>query len=145
MMDFQWVTGIEYHARIVDFLLSIDEIMIPKLSDRVNVTEYAMKLALRADTLFVSEFSVDVGACSVYCDTQNAYISSIALKKDYMQHGIGKKIMENVKTHAIDKSCSLIRLEVAEDNRNAVSYYRKNGFEMINMREGWLLMECKLK
>ena len=64
---YEWCEGEQYTQRIRDFLNDIDECMIPRLSQRVNIKEYSHKLARNAHTLFADFGGEDIGACSIYC------------------------------------------------------------------------------
>lgn len=144
ILKYNWVHGEKYVQRIYDFLMAIDETMIPVLSDRVNLKEYANKLARQADTIFVTYNSLDVGSCSIYCNTQTAFISSIAVKSECLYQGIGTQMMEHIKAHVMKKQCNVIQLEVYYSNQIAISYYKKNGFREISRRNAWIFMEYRL-
>lgn len=60
----------------------IDAIMVPTLSERVCIWDYAGKLARLAETLYIVREECDIASCSVYCNSKVAFISSIAVKED---------------------------------------------------------------
>lgn len=144
VLAYEWIHGKEYVDRICQFLFDIDEDMIPRLSPRVNIDEYAGKLAERAITLFVTSNSCDIASCSVYCDTQNAFISSIAVKKEYWRHHIGTRLINEVKAYVRKQGCLRIRLEVYRDNIQAIGFYKKNGFQCVQETSQWFVMEFML-
>lgn len=47
MLVYEWVHGIEYTNRILHFLYEIDAIMVPKLSERVEMASYAGKPCIK--------------------------------------------------------------------------------------------------
>lgn len=55
----------------------------------------------------------------------------IALKKEYRNKGLGSKMVATVIETAKKrfKDAKMIRLEVFSTNRNAISFYKKNGFK----------------
>lgn len=143
-MEYEWVKGNRYCERIKNFLEEIDEIIQPKLSVRVNIGEYANKLAEKADTLFILWEGKDIASCSLYCNEKQAYISSIAVKKEFLKQQIGTKMMAEVKRHAMENKCGSIGLEVDIENALAVSFYCKNGFNISEKKENWLKMVYQL-
>lgn len=143
-VEYEWVRGIKYYDRIYAFLKEIDNSMIPRISDRVGVEDYAQKLSERAETIFWIVEGTDVGSCSVYCDREVAFISSIAVKKEFLQQNIGTKVMVEVKQHARECGCRMIRLEVHQENSAALCYYKKNVFVGQNIHGAWITMECEL-
>lgn len=141
-LKYAWVCGEKYQGRVLEFLMDIDEIMIPCISERMNLEEYALKLSKRAETLFVSIGDSDVASCSVYCNRDVAFISSIAVKKEFARQSVGMNMMHEVKAYVCYKGCGKIRLEVYEKNYGAIAYYRKNGFFCESRNGQWIIMEC---
>ena len=137
-LQYEWIKGREYSGRIAVFLYEIDEIMIPTLSERLDISEYAEKLSERAETLFVTG---DIASCSVYCNTESAFISSIAVKKKFLMQHIGTALMDEVKRYVRTKNCRCIQLEVNMDNIPAQVFYKKSGFACIRTKDGWQRME----
>lgn len=142
MRRIEWVSGKEYAARIEKFLKEVDEILCPQLSKRVDMKEYAQKLAENADSIFIVDDGRDIASCSVYCNTEQAFISSIAVCEEFQHQHIGQEMMLEVKHHVQEKGCKNIKLDVYADNTTAIAYYGKNGFEVCGQREDWLIMKC---
>lgn len=143
MIQYEWVKGEMYENRILDFLTDVDDVIIPKLSERVHLEEYAKKLACKAETLFARYENNDIGACSIYCNTEIAYISSIAVKKAFASMHIGSEIILNAKKKSCFCGCKCIRLDVFKENDNAIRFYKKNGFYKLAESEDWLTMEWR--
>lgn len=139
---FEWINGIENSDRIYQFLNEIDAIMIPSLSERVCIGEYAWKLACRAETLFIVQNDIDIASCSVYCNSEIAYISSIAVKKEFSKQHVGTTLLDEVKRHVKVKKCVGIQLEVYSENLIALKLYEKNGFIAVTNEENPIKMEC---
>ncbi|MCD8038184.1 MAG: GNAT family N-acetyltransferase [Lachnospiraceae bacterium] len=137
----EWVQGNAYNDRIADFLREIDSEMIPELSGRVKIEEYALKLSETAHNLFIVSDGIDIASSSVYCNTKNAYISSIAVKKIYLRQHIGTCMMQEIKSYVKEEKCSIIRLQVWHSNIPALIFYQRNGFLIQNNIGDWLEME----
>ncbi len=145
MLVYEWVHGMEYTNRILHFLYEIDAIMVPKLSERVEMASYAGKLAQKAETLFISENGNDIASCSVYCNTETGFITSIAVNDKYARRHIGTDMLSSVKQHARKLGCKKILLEVHCQNIGALSFYKKNEFAVTKYDGDWAEMEYLIK
>ena len=142
-IEFVWVNNGE-DRRINNFLDEVDDILIPPLSERVNIQQYAKKLAQKAETIFACLGNQDIGSCSVYCNAEVAFISSFAIKPAYKRMKLGSNMMKRVMEYAKERMCESIQLEVNGKNLGAIAFYKKCGFACISLRDEWLIMECKL-
>ena len=142
-IEFLWLNRGE-GVRLYKFLCEVDDIFIPKLSERVNIKEYAEKLAQNAENIVACYDEEDVGACSIYCNLETAFISSFAVKNAYMRMKIGSQMMEQVKEHARASRCRSIKLEVFHRNSKAMKFYEKQGFVCAKHVNEWFTMEYKL-
>lgn len=143
-LEYEWVNGVQYQNRIVCFLNEIDEIMIPTLSERVCIWDYAGKLAHLAKTLYIVCEECDIASCSVYCNSKVAFISSIAVKREFLGQGIGSVLMDEVKRYVREKNCESIQLEVYTQNTVALKFYAKNGFTVLTENDNVKRMEYLL-
>lgn len=136
-VSFKWCSGELYKNKIEKFLYEIDEYMIPSLSSRVNISKYADKIAKYADTVFgySNNLAEEVAACSVYCNSEVAFITSIAVKREYRNKHIGSILMNEVIRHCKERKCVEIQLEVYDENRYARMFYMNKGFIEIKSLE----------
>lgn len=140
-LEYEWVNGVQYQNRIESFLKEIDAIMIPTLSERVCIWDYAGKLAHLAETLYIVREECDIASCSVYCNSKVAFISSIAVKSEFLGQGIGGILMDEVKRYVREKKCESIQLEVYTQNTIALKFYAKNGFTVLTENDDVKRME----
>ena len=140
----EWCAGVEYVARIESFLREIEDIMIPALTNRVDIDAYSQKLAANADTIFIVKDSVDIASCSIYCNSEDAFISSIAVKQEFFHNNIGTIMMKTVIEHSREKKCKRILLRVYSDNIRAIRFYKKNGFYITEALDNWKVMVLNL-
>ena len=69
-------------------------------------------------------------------DVIDAYeIMGIAVDKKFQKMGIGKKLLDSMITLAKTNNINLIALEVDVSNKNAIEFYKKNGFRVTNIRK----------
>ena len=140
----QVVHGNESIERIVQFHNRIDELLIPRLSSRVDIAEYAKKLAQRALNIFVTVEREDIGICSIYCNEAEAFITSFAVCEEYQGMGIGMQLMRRAIHLAKSSGCSCILLDVHFTNTKAKRFYLNNGFSIITIGEQWIRMKLEL-
>ena len=137
---YEWCKGKKYTERISTFLKEVDPVMIPKLSERVAVDEYAEKLACNADTVFAKNKYQDIAACSVYCNRGDAFVSSVAVKKAFWNQGVATGLLKETAIHAKEKKCLRIFLKVWSENIPAVKLYEKAGFSLASKEGEWSIM-----
>ena len=65
------------------------------------------------------------------------YIANVAVRHKYRRQGIAKKLIQTVIDTAINNDLAFVTLEVRPSNRNAVSLYKKYGFEEVGRRKNF--------
>ena len=68
----------------------------------------------------------------------SATISQIAVLPNYRKKGLGSKLLEEMEKSfpkEIDDVVETITLEVRESNINAISFYKKNGYENVVIKK----------
>ena len=70
-------------------------------------------------------------------DTENriAFLSMIAVKKDFRGLSIGRLLLEKTIEAAKQNNMEKLKLEVARDNAGAIRFYHNNGFEICSETE----------
>lgn len=66
-----------------------------------------------------------------------AEILTLVVAENHRQKGLGTQLLTNLCSHLREKNIHTLFLEVAEDNSNAVSFYRKHGFNFISKRSNY--------
>ena len=74
-----------------------------------------------------------------------AEILSIGVKKRVRRNGIGEYLIEQAKCFSTLHQLKSILLEVAETNRNAVGFYKKQGFLKTGIRNNYYVFSGKNK
>lgn len=144
MEDFKyfWADKNNYTSELLlGFLIEVDDTFVIPLHERVALKEYADKLAYNAENLFVIFNDTIIASCSVYCNEKEAFISSIAVKSDYLRHGVATKMLELTFERAKQKECQILILCVSKRNHSAIKFYLKNGFTIRKESEDELIME----
>ena len=79
-----------------------------------------------------------VGFVDYMITFNSATISQIAVLPNYRKKGLGSKLLEEMEKSfpkEIDDVVETITLEVRESNINAISFYKKNGYEDVVIKK----------
>lgn len=118
-------------AKIAELLRLCNFDFVPPLSERVEISDYAHKIAHKALRFEAWSGEVLVGLVAAYCnDQQNriAYITSVSVRREWTGKGIAGQLMTRCIEHAKASGMWQISLEVASGNASAIRLYEKNGF-----------------
>lgn len=105
--------------------LVYDEITIP------NYEEYKEKVCQHAQILKAVYNGIIVGFVAFYAnniETKQAYITQIIVLKEYQNKHIGHMLLTKCFDYSRDVGMKECKLEVYNDNLNAIAFYKKNGF-----------------
>ncbi len=134
--------AIEAHLRECDARFS------PRLSGRVDLGDYARKLAALADRVEAWESDRLVGLVAAYlseCRKGEGFVSSVSVCSDVEGRGIASKLMKECRGLAEKKGLTSLGLEVANQDDRVQAFYRKHGFELSGEgKTGFLRMNLDL-
>ena len=135
-------------AEIAEHLLCCDADFVPSLSSRVEINDYARKIAGKATRFEAWSGGMLVGLVAAYCNDQEkhiAYITSVSVLREWMGKGIAANLMKQCIEHAETSGMWQISLEVASDNTPAIKLYEKSGFVAGKVNAPFVTMELNLK
>lgn len=118
-------------AEIAAHLASCDADFVPPLSARVEIEDYAQKIADKATRFEAWSGGTLVGLVATYCDDREeriAYITSVSVLQSWTGNGIAKDLLRQCVAHARLSGMKQIRLEVASANAPAIKLYERSGF-----------------
>lgn len=135
-------------AQIAEHLSHCDADFVPRLSSRVEMAEYARKIAEKA--MLFEAWSGDklVGLVAAYCNDREqriAYITSVSVLREWTGKGIAASLMQQCIEHAKTSGMRQISLEVAGNNAPAIKLYEKSGFVAGKTNGPFVIMELNLK
>ena len=70
-----------------------------------------------------------------------AEILTIATDPSHRRRGIARSLLEIAETELVDNGVDTLFLEVAEDNKSAIKFYKSAGFEPIGRRPAYYKRE----
>ncbi|MGJ0483813.1 MAG: GNAT family N-acetyltransferase [Methylomicrobium sp.] len=135
-------------AEIAEHLLRCDADFVPPLSGRVEITDYAKKIASKAARFEAWSDDRLVGLVAVYCndlEKRIAYITSVSVSRESMGRGIGESMMRQCIARVKALGMHQVSLEVASDNMPAIGLYEKSGFVAGRTKDPFVTMALYLK
>jgi ribosomal protein S18 acetylase RimI-like enzyme len=124
---------------IYDFLVKSDKLFTPALSLRVSLVEYSEKLVRNSTMIYVKAGRDIIGLVAFYLNEDSsdfAFISLICVLDKYRGNGIGSRLINKCIKLVQKNNNKSIRLEVDSENREAISFYRKFGFNIEQHKKG---------
>jgi ribosomal-protein-alanine N-acetyltransferase len=122
-------------AEIATHLKSCDDGFVKQLSDRGDINSYAHKIADKAHRCEAWTNSGLAGLVAVYCNAQErntAFITSVSVLPGWQGRGIALRLMEDCIEHVFRLGFAYVELEVARNNKAAITFYGKRGFTIID-------------
>jgi ribosomal-protein-alanine N-acetyltransferase len=68
---------------------------------------------------------------------EDAWVQTIAVRRDWQGSGLGRRLLEELLTEAIRRDARQVLLEVRADNATAQQLYARRGFEAVGLRRGY--------
>lgn len=119
----------------------------PRLSTRVNIIEYSIKIENRAYLFEAWTDNKLVGLLAIYFNDQPikyGYITNMSINNNYYRKGIANHLLQLAINYAKEKSFNIIRLEVNRSNDSAIKLYLKHSFYEIHNKDEYLIMELNI-
>ena len=135
-------------AEIADHLRCCDADFVPTLSERVDILNYAQKIASKATRFEAWANDTLVGLVAAYCNDQETrvgHITSVSVIKVWTGKGIAARLIDQCVAHAKAAGMRQIGLEVVADNMPAIKLYKKSGFMAGKLNERLVPMKLNLK
>ena len=90
-----------------------------------------------ANLYVAKEGEILIGFIDYWILFDQADIAKIAVKKEYQNQGIGKKLLEFALKKIDEENCIVTRLEVRESNLIAIKLYEKYKFKPVRIRNNY--------
>ena len=111
---------------------------IPPLDQTVDLSEYAKKIADRSITFEAWINNTLAGLVAAYfndAENHSGYITNVSVLGNCKGKGIGYELMRRCIEFAIQNCFNQIKLEVAENNDNAIQLYKKLNFVIFEKKD----------
>jgi ribosomal protein S18 acetylase RimI-like enzyme len=119
----------------------------PRLSLRVDIHEYAIKLFEKSTSFEAWDQKILVGLVAAYLndsEKRRGFVSNVSVLKKYTKQGIAMKLMKMCVEFAKVNQFEDLTLEVMPINVQAIALYTGLGFRVVDKSGSSLLMELEL-
>lgn len=133
---------------IAEHLRICEADFIPPLSGRVEINDYAQKIARRATRFEAWSGGALVGLVAAYCndlEQRIAYITSVSVLHEWNGKGIAAHLMKICINYVKAAGLGQISLEVGNDNVPALKLYERHGFVASKSKPPFVTMDLYLK
>ena len=130
-MSIEYLLDKASEAEITEHLRACDADFVPPLTGRVEIGNYARKIASNATRFEAWSDGTMIGFVAVYCNDKErriAYITSVSVLRAWTGKGIAACLISRCVEHAKASGMRQIILEVASKNTPAIRLYEKSGF-----------------
>lgn len=115
---------------------AVAEIASQSLAEAWSEDAFEKELENPSATVFVALSDDEViGFGGVQTVLDEAYITNIAVKKEFRRQGVGDALLKSIINHCAD--CSFVTLEVRVSNSAAIKLYEKSGFVSQGIRKNF--------
>lgn len=107
----------------------------PSFREEEFKEKYARKLSANASFVVMRDMNNNIAAMiAAYLNNPPlCYISHVSVLDEYKRNGLFSRMLVLLEKAAKQNNCSFIKLEVKENNTQAIAAYKKNGFEFERM------------
>jgi GNAT superfamily N-acetyltransferase len=120
-------------SQITEHLRRCEADFIPPLAERMDIDDYAHKIAARAVRFEAWAGDTLVGLVAVYCndpDRRVAFVTSVSVVPEHQGRGVAATLLASAIEDARREGFGRIALEVGRANSAAVGLYANAGFKM---------------
>jgi ribosomal protein S18 acetylase RimI-like enzyme len=131
-------------SEIEDHLAKTDDSFLPRLSERVDVGEYAAKIVARAERFEAWAGGILVGLVAAYCndtETRTAYITSVSVMPAHRNQGLASRLVGECLDFVRRLHFRHVALEVDRQNLPAVALYTAKGFAFVSGSVGTMRLD----
>lgn len=130
-------------AEVADHLQECDSSFVPPLSERVDISAYARKLATLAVRFECWDGALLVGLVASYDNDSarpSAFVTSVSTTISHQGRGIATRLLRQCVAHASRLGARAVVLEASAAQASALRLYEKIGFKQQSQRESILTL-----
>ncbi len=132
---------------IVSYLTAHADIFVPPLTGRVDIPQFASKIACNAEQFWVYAGDVKAGFMACYFnhpDKEFGFVASFSIIPKFQNMGMGKALIREAISFGVRNHFRKLRLEVQQGNDRAEAFYSQLGFMRIESSSGHGYFELDL-
>ncbi|MCA9182568.1 MAG: GNAT family N-acetyltransferase [Planctomycetales bacterium] len=134
------------YDQVLKHVWEADAGFTPRLSERVDLTDYARKLCDLAERDEAWSGSELVGLVATYCNNRSvgAYISNVSVLPTFQRQGLADALIRRALERARKLCLRTVTLQLHTDNHAALALYKRHGFTSGSIQGDQLKMSLYL-
>jgi len=127
----------EYQKQAKELILQGIEEYVGKLEPGFNKDIDNIEESFKGHVfLVVLEKDKIIGTGGLLLGGEESQIVRVSVKKEYRKQGLGKRIVDELISYAVENGCKRVIVETSNDWDTAVNFYLKYGFEIMYYKDG---------
>ena len=127
-MEYSITSDCATERMIYDHLIDNSNNFKPPLDSYVNISNYSKKIYLKSEKLELIIQKKLIGLLAYYIENDSIYITNLSISRDQIRKGLGSILLK--KLFRVNTNIKKFRLEVFNENRNALNFYLKHNFKI---------------
>lgn len=126
--------SMDYHG-FLTFLEETDDLIVPRLSSRVNLEEYAKKVSKNAVMLVAKKGDEWIGVEAFYYNPYPdfSYTTHLSVKREYQNESIvGMELMLRQRKYLKEHKTKGLRFSIRKSNQALLNYHLKMGGRIVS-------------
>lgn len=134
---FTYQPGTLNFKEFLSYLKEVDCLLIPRLSSRVDLAEYAERVANKAILFVAKDDGIWVGVEAVYFNEypEYSFTTHLSVKKEYQNNSnVGMELMLRQLRYLKEHRTKGLRFSIRKSNTQLLNYHLKTGGKIIAER-----------
>lgn len=135
-MDIVDIIELKSKDTVRELLVEFNDVFNPPLRDRVfDFDHYSEKLVSKGHVFVAKLDTESIGFIAFYSnDTIDnvGFLSQIAVKKTCAVHNLAYRLILFFESESKKHGMKELKLEVVNNNKHAIRFYKRNGYQMAN-------------
>jgi ribosomal protein S18 acetylase RimI-like enzyme len=129
---------------ILEHFSHCDPLFVANIANRISLSNYTDKIVRTSVTFEAWENQKLIGLIAAYINDPElitGYITNVSVVTSYNRQGVASRLLENCIIFAQNQGFKELVLEVAENNKPAINFYIKHGFEVKFNKNNYVVMK----
>jgi len=144
--DIVFRSGTATYVDVLYHLQKCDSRFLPKLSSKVNLSDYANKIQEFAVIFEAWSGNKLIGLVAAYMNQERCgFVTNVSVVPDFLGQKIAYKLLVNCIEQAIVLGIKELVLEVSSNSIDAIRLYENNGFKTYCKNNDIITMKLELR
>lgn len=135
-------------SKIIDILKMFSDTLKSLSQGDAYIKKISKKIYDFGNMIIICDKQTICGFAGYYANdviSRKAYVSMIAIRPEYRGYGYGRQLLNAISIHASKVGMEIIRLQVDKWNENALEFYKKCKFYIVEEYDNSFFMECRIE